>query len=327
MLAIGPRVETVPGWEHDDSPWHFRLNWSGMGAMMDAMNAADVLDTTTPAPEWPDFPGGAHLTDLDEPDEFGNVHAAVTENRVTHVHVQFTPQEWCDLAMREGRWYIGGCCGTTGAMQDIVNAMFRDSGHLRSGDLIELADLAISHDGFDEFGPMTDEQFDAAVTAWQDRRLDPYAKLGVIFNSVRDLLVPDSLARPRDETLRDPQDAAINTLANTLRTLSWSDLFRDDTETDGQHQANQHLARAKALPLARQLIAALETNPDQFSGFAIVAPSTDRVLSNGRGSCVYSDHQAAEDMVALWAKQDDPPEMEIVPVTVSVDDGLVVHRD
>lgn len=70
MHAVGVRA-TVPA-PDDREAWYFRLNWRGMSAMLEEMASADVLDAETPEPRWMEYPGDAHLRELDEFDEFGS---------------------------------------------------------------------------------------------------------------------------------------------------------------------------------------------------------------------------------------------------------------
>jgi hypothetical protein len=46
-------------------------------------------------------------------------HSEPDPSRVRSVYLGLTPADWCSIAMHEGDAYIGGCCGTASAMQDI----------------------------------------------------------------------------------------------------------------------------------------------------------------------------------------------------------------
>src|SRR4051794_23424452 len=86
---------------------------------------------------------------------------------VERVHFPWTDSDWCYVAMRERDGYVGGCCGNMSLLQDHINGVFRDGGYADSHDLLTIGQLARDHDGFDDFAPMDDDQFIAAVARWK----------------------------------------------------------------------------------------------------------------------------------------------------------------
>lgn len=81
----------------------------------------------------------------------------VGKGRKPHLLPQFsdvllplTPTQWCNLAMNEGEDYVGGCCGSSSAIQDMVEYWFRfDSGWASTMGLHELSERWVSHgDGY-----------------------------------------------------------------------------------------------------------------------------------------------------------------------------------
>src|ERR1035437_7587895 len=78
-------------------------------------------------------------------------------------YLPLSPAEWCSLAMREGENYVGGCCGNMSALQDVINGVFRDSGTVNSATLLSIAELALDHDVFEEFSPLSDEEFSTLI--------------------------------------------------------------------------------------------------------------------------------------------------------------------
>ena len=55
----------------------------------------------------------------------------------------FTADEWLAIAQRDGDQYIGGCCGQSGAIQDVVCGWFRDGGQVKIRELADKAEAAL----------------------------------------------------------------------------------------------------------------------------------------------------------------------------------------
>ena len=93
--------------------------------------------------------------------------------RITQVKLELTPEEWCDLCMRSGRYYVG-----SSKMQDIVNRMFRDDGWIVPADLCWLEELMRCRDPYSIYCTDT-----ALLLRWSSRieALSPWERLGVLW--------------------------------------------------------------------------------------------------------------------------------------------------
>lgn len=278
-------------------------------------------------------------------------------DKVRGVRPNFTPEQWCSLAMREGSSYVGGCCGNMSALQDTINMVFRDGGFIDAADLLEIAGWAHGHDGFELFGSMDDETFERKVETAKHFReqidgrevmVDPWALLGLIYNGVEPMLTPNSTNVPGDGgRAADTEHYDVAVLERTLMRMTWADLFDREGDELAQHEANMQVLRARALPVMRSLVARMEESGVDFDGWAIVNPETDEVLSNGRGLCLYPEREQAEQVVEQWSRWADEERerlakdpkrkeslafwdgraSEIVRATVTVGDGLKVVRN
>lgn len=276
---------------------------------------------------------------------------------VSGVHLPLSANEWMMLATRDGEAYVGGCCGNTAAVQDVINGIFRDSGYVEAADLLYIGEVMYDHDGEDSpFAPMDDDQFAAALVqlehaaraAQADDQImvDPWFKIGIVFNAVEPMLKPRGWEVPQDKGRLGDEHALISTLRATLTRMDWGDVFtRDDPEDVAQHEANRKLLQAKVYPLAKELVLLLEKEAIDFLGFAIVDPTTGEIHSDHRGLCLYPARENAERTMELWARYAEEEAQrlrdrdgeeaeqafwtkrraEIVPATVTLVDGLVLR--
>jgi len=92
-------------------------------------------------------------------------HAEPDFSRVRSVYLGLTPKDWCAIGMHEGGSYVGGCGGTSSAIQDHVNSIFREGGWVDADTFFTIGQMAKSHpDGFKDWGflgTMSQKRFDA----------------------------------------------------------------------------------------------------------------------------------------------------------------------
>jgi hypothetical protein len=228
------------------------------------------------------------------------------------VHLPLSAEDWLKIATREGPAYVGGCCGNMSAVQDTVNSIFRDGGYAEAPALLSIGEAVRDHDGDESpFQPLDDAAFEERVEAWkkaaadpdQADRIDPWFKLGMVFNAVEPLLEPRSYEVPSDRGRHNEEQHLISTLHVTLARMSWTDLFtRDDPDDHAQHEANMAVMRAKVYPLVKELARLLETAGVDFTGYAIVDPETGETQSDYRGLCIYPERAQAERVLELWQR-------------------------
>ena len=104
--------------------------------------------------------------------------------KITFVRWVMSPVEWCHLCMREGEYYLGGCCGQLGYFQDWINSIFRDSGWIRLQYFPEVVDQYCSHDGFEMFKKPGD-LLKRASTKKGYQKLEPLDKLAAIWHVIK----------------------------------------------------------------------------------------------------------------------------------------------
>lgn len=272
---------------------------------------------------------------------------------VLGVHLPFTPEDWTRIAMRDGPAYVGGCCGNMSQVQDLINGIFRDGGYVEAPDLLAIGEGMRDHDGDESpFAALDLSTFRERLEMWErieadpdpERPIDPWFKLGMVYNAVEAHLRPRSWEVPSRRGRHEPEHHLVFMLYSALTNMTWADLFtRDDPDDIAQHTASMALLRAKVYPLAKDLVGHLETTGVDFTGFAIVDPTSSELQSNHRGPCLYPDRAQAERVLELWQRfaaeeakrlQDHVDETEeafwtkrqaeIVPATVTLDEGLII---
>ena len=252
--------------------------------------------------------------------------------KIDMIQVKFSPEQWWAMASREGEEYIGGCCGTTSAAQDVLCGIHRDGGFIRGSTLLELEAHLQQHEGFEIWAndaPIADIQ--AVIAAWADDSVSGWDKLGAAWQVVKRKW---HLALPRTEAKNDVDEfrRAQRIASNSLFYLTHSALFfggRDDEPHQGH--ANAALLNARLLPILHTLLKGIQDTAP-FEGTAIVnktMPLTEEAIwENRRGLCIYRYKREAEEAlqsIAKWNKESgfDPTHYDLVPVTITPSQGVV----
>lgn len=242
---------------------------------------------------------------------------------IRSLHLPFTPKAWWDLTTRDGRDYIGGCCGTASAMQDIVCAAYRDGGWIDADDLLELGGLGESHqDGFENWGkPLRGPKLVRKLTQW--RKLSRWSKIGVIYRVTKAKLKPPSARAAATHHTESDEKTAIWVARNGLQFLSWRDLFERNKEREEQDHANRLLLIARVLPAMKLVMGSFEGYPP-FEGVAIVSSAyPDQVLDNHHGACIFKTLEEARPVIEQTTKSlDGAVTLLLRPVRVTVQEGV-----
>lgn len=260
-------------------------------------------------------------------------------DRVRGIHIPLTPAEWCALCMREGDYYIGGCCGQTGYIQDCFNSLFRNSGYAEARELLELAACCENHEGFELYHQdLTEEQFNQRVDKWD--KLGPIEKIGLCYRAVAAKLHEPQINVPHKANSLDSPAEIFYALERNIQFFAFKDVFTDDSspaKTNGQEHGNIQLRLARLLPAFVKLQGAITTLAKPFSGFGIFQTSNGNLCRNGYGDCIYYTEQDAQNVIDAWKKSNsrleddnrDPKNIVsendwvIKPVVVTVETGLV----
>lgn len=271
-----------------------------------------------------------------------NRHRVDLEDTVSSIILPFIPLEWCAICMCESELYIGPCCGNTGAVQDVINGSFRNSGDLSANELAFIGPLLRSHDGWEIYAGEFDIDKALQPARWRvgdqivqnysesqeiPATLDPWEKICVIHAALEDVLAlaEDEVPyEPRKEELKGQQ--VINTLHDTLEAIRWSDVCSPNTS--GEHFENQKpeykqkafdekdshimqrkIALMRLIEPARELVDTLEDmlqNDPPLQGYALVSSGTDNLLKTHLGLCIYANKEAVDRVIKGWAKHETP---------------------
>jgi hypothetical protein len=249
------------------------------------------------------------------------------------IKLPFTPEEWCDLMMNEGRYYVGGCCGTSSAVQDILGQVFRfETGWMDVEKLAEVAMLQVSHGERKERPNFKDlGDLDAAIKKWTE--LDPWQKLAVLWHLIKDCYVPKVPSAPPHDL--PPVEDAIDVLQTGLQALSIHRMFVREETPASQDRTERLMALYRLLPAIRTLHDKIgELDPGPLEGYALIdREQGGKVAENGYGLCVYWTRAEAEKMLESWRSEDSEHKVKkdrkpiderigIRPVRVSSEKGL-----
>jgi|SRR5271155_1007734 len=239
---------------------------------------------------------------------FGEFPYEGTPRTIHSVFLALTPRDWCSIAMRDGSSYIGGCCGTSSAIQDEVNGIFRESGYADADALYTIGARAKSHpDGFKQWGflgTMSEKRFTERAARW--KKLGPWKKIGLVYQAVKDSLRPTStLVEPIVQEGRSDLDATreIDELYACIHMKHFALFLKppEQAKKSGQNHANDVHTLAKMLPGARRLVAQLEANFTSWTGVAIVEKARPEVIThNGLGLCIYNTAEDAKEVMDFW---------------------------
>lgn len=253
-----------------------------------------------------------------------NRHPEPRPEIIRQVRLPFTPAEWWELTTREGGDYIGPCCGTTGAMQDILCAVYRDGGWISGSDFLELGMHAESHpDGFENWNKkLSEKQLNTAIEKWS--KVPNWDRIGIIYRALKDRLRPgiqqELWPRTTDLTEKD----VLRILHSGLRYLKFQDVFGGDKDPARQLHANRVVTLARVLPAAKLFFKTL-AGYQPFTGVAIVsAENPEHVIDNHQGLCLYKSEEDAQEVIRLSTRgRAERGKFKTRPVLVSVEEGLV----
>jgi hypothetical protein len=243
---------------------------------------------------------------------------------ITEVWLPLTFVEWGHLCMRDGEYYLGGCCGNLSSAQDILNAVFRDSGMIKSYLFRALVDLTLGHEGF---GDLKDESLRELESLEKFEGEHPFRKIAAVWQVVKNELAADySNDYPHENPITEEHQAAFD-LSNNLSTISWGRFFGDD-KCDAQRSRSRTVARAKVLASMKTLYAFLQGKEEPLPGYGIRSRETKECARNGFGLCLYESREKAQETLDLWARgaeyrdATDVSQWEIVPCVVTLEEGL-----
>ena len=247
----------------------------------------------------------------------------------TYVKLPFTPLEWCALCMKDGMFYVGGCCATCSAIQDIISHCFRfDSGLISIKKLSEIAELWILHeeDGEIQFGKTPKKTL---FKGFKLGVLDPWQKMALIWHVVKDYYrqeIPSGFG----DHIRE-EDKAISLLSTTLSRLSIARMFDNMGESafvggnTGQKDTNHLIALSKVVPALKILNKQIKKlAPKDFEGFALMDKlgGPECIAHNSMGLCIYKTREEIDSILDLWGKQ----ENEFEEQAINIDERIGIRK-
>lgn len=250
------------------------------------------------------------------------------------IHLPFSPEEWCNLAMSEGRDYVGGCCGSSSAMQDIINHVFRfESGWIDAKDLADLMNLQFQHNNEGDEVRNSDDLGDLKLIVKNWKKLSSWQKIAVIWYLIKDCYVPDMPAPREVNEVKD----AIHISQRCLEFMDFHEFFHHDNAPESQTRAGKLMNLYRLIPALKTVWEKVgELKPPPLDeAFAMVSKErSGEILSNGFGLCVFTTRDEAEKLLELWRKDqalredkrdDEKPIDEVIGirrVRISVEKGL-----
>lgn len=248
----------------------------------------------------------------------------LNKNQVRGLFFPLTNEEWCELCMNEGQFYVGGCCGQTSAIQDLFMGIFRESGVAKAAEILELMQSASRHDGFEEYSLEWNGDLEKLVSEWET--LSPIKKIGICCQAMKEKLKPVWVKLPRER--RDTEDWC-DILEGSLQLLRFRDLMKTDGDKSQKH-ANREVLLARILPACQKVLEkVIPRLAKPFRGFAVTKKGSTEILSDGYGLCVYETEKKAKTMIALWGKNADEDDkkllgkIEVKPVSIGAKTGIV----
>lgn len=230
---------------------------------------------------------------------------------LTSISLGFTPEEWCDLCMNDGPYYIGGCCGATSAAQDIVNHAFRfDAGVIRADDFHDLADILANHDEKESAFMFSQPPKDQAMADFvaqakaEWREIDPWQKMAVIYAVVKPHLRQKQL-RGTGKHL-SPLEGAITTSYGILRSLSFDRVFSSEERND-QQRAMRALGLAKLIPAFKIVYEHItEYYEGPVEGYALISreQGDDVIAENRLGFVIHTDRSKIDEIIKITREQE-----------------------
>lgn len=221
----------------------------------------------------------------------------------------FTAEELAGLYMSDGQFYMGGCCGQMGALQDLICSEIRhNSGWFKIRKLEEIAEIMISHDGSNKKeltfkaipeGKTLQDLVDLASKPIKKNQLRKvWWWLALIWHITKDFYNPEE-PHGFHENIEEPE-RAISVLSSCLHFLNFQHLFSNGPQAQGK--ANETLLFYRMLPALKALndnISKMTLPP--MEGFAIVElEKPEEVTKNGYGYCIFEGKDEAERMFKLW---------------------------
>jgi hypothetical protein len=135
--------------------------------------------------------------------------------------VRLTPEQWYELCTRDGKYYLGGCCGQLSCFQDFLNAIFRDDGWVYAASLKEAVEGVKSHEGMESF-----KDADALLQTSYNKLHDPIDRMAVVWHCVKDVVAGAPLVYPEPIDFGNVKQLC-KLVAKTAARLGFSILKRD----------------------------------------------------------------------------------------------------
>ena len=230
------------------------------------------------------------------------------------IKIPFTPEEWVQIAMRDGLYYIGGCCGSSSSMQDQVCYWFREGGWVKIRDLSHLADQQVEHDGKEHspFHVMPDllGKIEDGMIFGSQR--NPWDILAALWHLTRNSYEPEKLAAAGDHLL--PIEKTIKIVERACRVLNWGYIFSERDEQGNpkppgvQEKIDRSLILARFIPAMKTL---WEHVGDLYYGpvdaFAVVETEKgpNAICERSRnGYAIFESEALIEEIFDLWDRVD-----------------------
>jgi hypothetical protein len=246
---------------------------------------------------------------------------------IYRIRVPLSAKEWCALCMRDGEDYLGGCCGQTGQIQDVMNDIFRDSGVVDTSKAHQLKEISASHEGFEAFEKTEDELLVFEATwdeLWSGEKVTLCCAAAI--SKMRDPLRGPRTVDPKNT------DDIIDVLARGASYIDFKNMFADKEETPewkmGQVHGHSAIMVAKMVPAAQQFLKlAPKVVKFPFRGFAIVDKKREIVVARMGLVIAYKEKELEKILAGL--RQDEKEreyskDFKVVPVRITIEKGVEI---
>lgn len=271
-----------------------------------------------------------HLVEEWETNSEGQ-RVSVKRKKFQNVKLPFTPEEWVSLVSKDGHFYIGGCCGSSSATQDIICDLFRFESGWVGRNLARIAEQVIVHDGdtslFDEFPNLSEIIDDASVLGPGEVR-DPWVFMAVVWHLTKHHMSTVEVPHSSGDHI-PPIRKALRILERVSSAIGWEHLFEKGTleGPDSQRRAARSLALARLVPALSFVLERVDQlDLGEVNGFALIDHELgpNAIAKNGWGLCIYESLEEIEKLLAAYKDQNkDQKRFSTRPVRVNRREGLV----
>ena len=206
-------------------------------------------------------------------DKYPDLEMDISSKGIYRVKLQFTPEQWVDLADPEGE-FLPACCGNISAVRDFLVSALRQGGWIDVDDLFDVVRTLREHHEMDH-----------------DDEIEPQIYLCNLWDRIE-----KDVRELRNRKPVDPNKAldAFYVLYQTSAALSWN-FFPQEESTKEMLNYNSCKLRQyiRLLPAISAIYHELQKEHDPIEGYGLVHQSNGIAFTRTGGFCIYHDIKEA----------------------------------